>query len=113
MGEARGVHAPEQGLDVVRVFPRDVALEGVLDHPARDVAGEGDAVALPDPLDAVVGGHLHDDPERPADTIRRDGRVRLDVRELHGVSPASMRVKGRTVAFGEDASRGLRRGGER
>ena len=89
LGEACGVHAAEQGLDVVRVLARDVTLEGVLHHPARDVAGEGDAVALPDPLDAVVGGHLHDDPERPADTVGRDGHPSADVPDLHAFSPSA------------------------
>ena len=84
--EPRGVHAPEQGLDVVRVFPGDVALEGVLHHPARDIAGEGDAVALADALDAVVGRHLHDDPERATDAGRRNGHPGRDVLKLHVVA---------------------------
>ena len=87
LGEAGGVHAPEQGLDVVRVLTRNETLERVLDHPARDIAGEGDAVALPDALDAVVGRHLHDDPERAADTGRGYRHPGRDVLQLHVVPP--------------------------
>ncbi len=44
--EAGGIAAAEEGLDVVRVAADEIALGHVLDHPGRDMGGEGGVVGL-------------------------------------------------------------------
>jgi len=69
---------------VARVGPSDEPVEGVDHHLSRNIGREGDAVALANTGDAIVGGHLDEQPKRTALARRRNRHIGLDALNTHG-----------------------------
>ncbi len=92
LGESGRIGAAEEGLDVVRIAPDEIALGAVLDHARRDVRAEGGIVGLAIADDAAVGDDLDEDEILAADA---GGRVAdnpgLDVGDLHDACSRSRR----------------------
>ena len=68
---ARGIHAPPEALDVVRVLTEEVALEHVDGHARHQVRVKRHAVGFAHPVNVAVGGELHEHEVAAAVTRRR------------------------------------------
>ena len=85
LGETRGIDPAEHQLQVLRVLPRHVALEDVLDHRPHRLGADGRGIAFAITHDPVVGRQLRKDPVAPAPARgRRRHDEDFQILELHG-----------------------------
>src|SRR5690606_29970525 len=88
LGEAGGIAAAEEVLDVVRIVADEVACGHVLDHSGGDMGGEGGVVGFAIADDAGIGPQPDEDEIPAADAGRRVADdPGLDVDDLHEAKP--------------------------
>ena len=91
LGEAGGITAAEEGLDVVRVAANQIALGHVLDHAGGDMGREGRVVGFAVADHAAVGGELDEDEILAADAGRRIAdHEGFDVGDFHVLSSSTI-----------------------
>jgi hypothetical protein len=85
LSETRGVHAPPERLDIMRIMVPQVAIEDVLDHLRNEMWLKGHAIRLADSINAAICREFDENKIATAIVRRRiSDDKRLDVRKLHG-----------------------------